>query len=64
MGMAGIDLDLLERAAGLHDVGKIGVPNGILLKPDRLTPEEFEVVKTHTVIGRGSCREVTPRCCS
>jgi putative two-component system response regulator len=39
------------RAAGLHDVGKIGVPDGILLKPDRLTPEEFEVVKTHTVIG-------------
>lgn len=51
LGMAGIDLDLLERAAGLHDVGKIGVPDGILLKPDRLTPEEFEVVKTHTVIG-------------
>jgi putative two-component system response regulator len=51
LGMAGTDLDLLERAAGLHDVGKIGVPDGILLKPDRLTPEEFEVVKTHTVIG-------------
>jgi putative two-component system response regulator len=51
LGMAGIDLDLLERAAGLHDVGKIGVPDGILLKPDRLTAEEFEVVKTHTVIG-------------
>jgi putative two-component system response regulator len=51
LGMAATDLDLLERAAGLHDVGKIGVPDGILLKPDRLTPEEFEVVKTHTVIG-------------
>lgn len=51
LGMAAIDLDLLERAAGLHDVGKIGVPDGILLKPDRLTAEEFEVVKTHTVIG-------------
>ena len=51
LGMAANDLDLLERAAGLHDVGKIGVPDGILLKPDRLTPEEFEVVKTHTVIG-------------
>lgn len=51
LGMAATDLDLLERAAGLHDVGKIGVPNGILLKPDRLTAEEFEVVKTHTVIG-------------
>jgi putative two-component system response regulator len=51
LGMAAIDLDLLELAAGLHDVGKIGVPDGILLKPDRLTVEEFEVVKTHTVIG-------------
>jgi putative two-component system response regulator len=51
LGMAATDLDLLERAAGLHDIGKIGVPDGILLKPDRLTPEEFEVVKTHTVIG-------------
>lgn len=51
LGMAATELDLLERAAGLHDVGKIGVPDGILLKPDRLTPEEFEVVKTHTVIG-------------
>lgn len=51
LGMAATDLDLLERAAGLHDVGKIGVPDGILLKPDRLTAEEFEVVKTHTVIG-------------
>lgn len=38
LGMTGIDLDLLELAAGLHDVGKIGVPDGILLKPDRLTP--------------------------
>ncbi len=51
LGMAATELDLLERAAGLHDVGKIGVPDGILLKPDRLTPEEFEVVKTHTAIG-------------
>jgi putative two-component system response regulator len=48
----GIDLvERLERAAGLHDVGKIGVPDSILLAPRKLTPEEFEVVKTHTVIG-------------
>jgi putative two-component system response regulator len=50
----GLDVDLverLERAAGLHDVGKIGVPDSILLAPRKLTPEEFEVVKTHTVIG-------------
>jgi putative two-component system response regulator len=50
----GIELELverLERAAGLHDIGKIGIPDGILLAPRKLTPEEFEVVKTHTVIG-------------
>jgi putative two-component system response regulator len=44
-------VELLERAAGLHDVGKIGIPDAILLVPRKLTTEEFEVVKTHTVIG-------------
>jgi putative two-component system response regulator len=38
-------------AAPLHDVGKIGIPDSILLKPGRLTLEEFEVMKTHTQIG-------------
>ncbi|MEX2274329.1 MAG: HD domain-containing phosphohydrolase [Actinomycetota bacterium] len=42
---------LLELAAGLHDIGKIGVPDSILLKPARLTAKEFEVVKQHTAIG-------------
>jgi hypothetical protein len=42
---------LIARAAPLHDVGKIGVPDMILLKMGKLTPEEFEIVKTHTVIG-------------
>jgi putative two-component system response regulator len=51
LGMVTDDLDQLERAAGLHDVGKIGVPDVILLKPGRLTEAEFEVVKTHTRIG-------------
>ncbi|HEY7400250.1 MAG TPA: HD domain-containing phosphohydrolase [Actinomycetota bacterium] len=44
-------VELLRRAAGLHDVGKIGIPDEILLAPRKLTVEEFEVVKTHTVIG-------------
>jgi putative two-component system response regulator len=44
-------VELLGRAAGLHDVGKIGIPDDILLAPRKLTIEEFEVVKTHTVIG-------------
>jgi len=42
---------LIRRAAPLHDVGKVGIPDRILLKPGRLTPEEFEVMKTHTTIG-------------
>jgi putative two-component system response regulator len=41
----------LHRAAPLHDVGKVGIPDEILLKPGRLTNDEFEVIKTHTVIG-------------
>jgi putative two-component system response regulator len=51
LGLAPDVLTLLERAAGLHDVGKIGVPDAILLAPRKLTVEEFDVVKTHTVIG-------------
>jgi putative two-component system response regulator len=51
LGLAADDVQLLERAAGLHDVGKIGVPDAILLAPRKLSVEEFEVVKTHTVIG-------------
>jgi putative two-component system response regulator len=44
---------LLRRAAPLHDVGKIGTPDAILLKPGRLTDEEFDVIKQHTTIGAG-----------
>jgi putative two-component system response regulator len=45
------DVDLLRIAAPLHDVGKIGIPDSILLKPGRLTADEFAVMKTHTIIG-------------
>lgn len=43
--------DDLRLASTMHDIGKIGIPDSILLKPDKLTKEEFEQVKTHTVIG-------------
>ena len=42
---------LIRQAAPLHDLGKIAVPETILLKPGRLTPEEFDVVKTHPIVG-------------
>jgi HD-GYP domain-containing protein (c-di-GMP phosphodiesterase class II) len=53
LGMPAEKLLLLGQAAALHDVGKIGIPDGILLKPGRLTPEEFERMKTHTTVGAG-----------
>ncbi|VVM97899.1 two-component system response regulator [Pseudomonas fluorescens] len=43
---------LLFKSAPLHDIGKIGIPDHILLKPGRYTEEEFEIMKTHTTLGR------------
>lgn len=51
LGMNSIEVELLQAAAPLHDVGKIGVADSILLKPGRLTPEEFAIMKTHALIG-------------
>lgn len=48
------DIELLYKSAPLHDIGKIGIPDRILLKPGRLTPEEFEIMKTHAAIGKDS----------
>jgi putative two-component system response regulator len=42
----------LFRSAALHDIGKVAIPDAILLKPGRLTAEEFEIMKTHTTHGR------------
>ncbi|MBI1800945.1 MAG: response regulator [Chloroflexi bacterium] len=45
------EVELIRRAAPLHDVGKIGIPDAILLKPARFSPAEREVMNTHTTIG-------------
>ncbi|MCL1939966.1 MAG: two-component system response regulator [Desulfovibrionaceae bacterium] len=46
------NIETLYKTAPLHDIGKVGVPDRILLKPGRLTPEEFEEMKLHTIHGR------------
>lgn len=50
-GMAQEDIDDIALAAIMHDVGKITIPDSILTKPGRLTPDEYEVMKTHTTKG-------------
>jgi len=47
-----VNIDILFRSAPLHDIGKVGIPDRILLKPGRFVPEEFEIMKTHTTLGR------------
>lgn len=45
------DVEAIVRASALHDIGKIAIPDAILLKPGKLTPAEYEVMKTHSVYG-------------
>ena len=54
-------VDLLYKSAPLHDIGKIGIPDAILLKPGKLTVEEFEIMKTHTTLGRNAIEEAERR---
>jgi putative two-component system response regulator len=51
LGLPEDEVDLIRRSAPLHDIGKLGVPDAILLKPGRLTADEFELIKGHTLIG-------------
>ena len=59
MGMAGDDLEGLTTGALLHDIGKLGVPEYVLLKPGRLTDEEFNKIKQHPEIGAAILDPVT-----
>jgi putative two-component system response regulator len=45
-------IDILYKCAPLHDIGKVGIPDKILLKPGRYTPEEFAIMQTHPTLGR------------
>jgi putative two-component system response regulator len=51
LGLGDEFCDLIRRAAPMHDVGKLGIPDSILLKPGRLDPDEMEVMKRHSAIG-------------
>jgi putative two-component system response regulator len=51
LGLRGLEVELVRCASPLHDIGKIGIPDAVLLKPGRLTDDEFELIKTHTTIG-------------
>src|SRR6266702_3389748 len=51
LGMPDDYVDIIRTASAMHDIGKIGIPDSILFKPQSLTRGEFEVIKTHTIIG-------------
>lgn len=55
LGLGSEDLDALHRGGYLHDVGKVGVPDAVLLKPGPLTRDEFELMKRHPEIGDSLC---------
>ena len=54
--MSGEHWGMIWKSSPLHDIGKVGIPDHILLKPGKLTPEEFQTMKRHTVIGRDALR--------
>jgi putative two-component system response regulator len=51
-------VETITRSAALHDIGKVGIPDHILLKPGKLTPEEYETMKTHSDIGASLLNEL------
>lgn len=55
VGLTGDDLGALHRGGYLHDVGKVGVPDAVLLKPGALTPGELDLMRRHTEIGDALC---------
>lgn len=58
-GLSEEEANLLRLASPMHDIGKVGIPDHILNKPGKLTPDEFDVIKTHTIIGHEVLRQST-----
>jgi putative two-component system response regulator len=58
LGLNDDELIMLERGSFLHDIGKVGIPDAVLLKPGPLTAAEYEVMKSHTVIGERLCGDL------
>jgi len=50
-GLSQSEAELLKHASPMHDIGKVGIPDSLLNKPSRLTNEEFEIMKSHTIVG-------------
>lgn len=51
-------IETIVRSSPLHDIGKVGIPDSVLLKPGRLTPQEFEIMKRHAVIGGDTIKSI------
>jgi putative two-component system response regulator len=61
MGYPAHRLEMLEQAAQLHDVGKIGIPDSILFKPGRLDPDEYNLIKRHCSLGKQIIQPIAER---
>ncbi|HIB65753.1 MAG TPA: response regulator [Phycisphaerales bacterium] len=55
-------IENLAAASPLHDIGKVGIPDAVLLKPGRLTPEEFDIMKTHAQLGADTLMAASEHC--
>ena len=62
IGLSEDEAELIGHASAMHDIGKIGIPDRVLLKPGRLDPTEWEVMKSHTTIGAAILAGSRTRC--
>jgi HD-GYP domain-containing protein (c-di-GMP phosphodiesterase class II) len=63
MRLSEAEIEEIRHAGMLHDIGMIGIPDNIVCKPDRLTPEEFEIMKSHTVKGETILKPLNSEVC-